>query len=121
MTDVIAFLKARLDEESASARAFAATCDERGWGSEDEAWETLGPAGIAEWAAKRTADRVLREVEAKRRIVAELEAARYAEFATEDERDGFVLALTRTAIALAATYSEHPEYDPAWSAAAWHD
>ena len=121
MADVLAFLKARLDEESASARGFSAACDDRGWASDDEAWESLGPAGIAQWAAQRTAGRVLREVETKRRIVAELEATRYAEFATEDERDGFTRAMRRTALALAATYSEHPDYDPSWSSASWHD
>ena len=105
--DLAAFLRARLDEDEAAARAAA-----------DGPWTSSGPyvdapgAGIimqarhtedAAHAARHDPARVLREVEAKRAILAQWQA---------QPPDSPVL--TNALYQLAAVYSDHPGYRPEW-------
>jgi hypothetical protein len=106
------FLTARLDEDEAAAmRAIEPGRDhfvDADPGAEpllfDAAGEFILPA------------RVLREVEAKRAIL-----AAYAPVAKADGVDeyeyayGWATGLGTALRALAAVYSAHPDYDPAWA------
>jgi hypothetical protein len=111
--DLVAFLRARLDEDEAVARDWPDEMDVRWYKV-----PTYTPA------------RVLREVEAKRAIVDlhQLETA-YLESRDDDYRPikipevqcyicGWVSDLEgwacQTLRALAAVYRDHPDYDPAW-------
>jgi Family of unknown function (DUF6221) len=76
VSDLVAFLRARLDEDEAVAQP---------------------------WAPPRW----LREVEAKRAIIAEYEAPFGSHL-----RLGLYFAIVQ----LAAIWHDHPDYDPAWSA-----
>jgi hypothetical protein len=127
VTDLVVFLRARLDEDEQVARATV----EAPWivpaydptvvkpyGSDGLIVRASGP-GAAEHIALHDPARVLAEVDAKRRIVALcepslVEVTAYGQ--TEREfipgngppwGDG-VLRL------LAAPYADHPDYDPAW-------
>jgi hypothetical protein len=103
MSDLVEFLTARLDEDEAAARA----------------WLPIGnpDAAAREHIARHDPARVLREVEAKRAILAmwqEPETDRYlptgevvAQVAAADAIDSVVRELN-------AVYSDHPDYDEAW-------
>lgn len=125
---LIDFLRARLDEAEAAAQAAAEDAGEPDWdvcqawiGPDDGGgWETVvGPALMrvgGEPAAlhimRYDPGAVLREVDAKRRIVDELafvlsEAAR-----TGDEREAGLAETTLALLALPA--AEHPDYDEEW-------
>ena len=123
--DIVEFLRARLDEDEAVAREAqemrrqAYGVDEGEWSPPLKAWDDH-PSGvvIAEPA------RVLREVEAKRRIVDRAEEA-----GREFDRQcaaGIHSAAAREATAawvpiqnavadLASAYADHPDYDPEWT------
>jgi hypothetical protein len=90
--DLVAFLRARLDE--------------------DEAWVSQwSERGGSHWQWMET--RLLREVEAKRAIL-----ARYEQVAAtwRDELHGGATAGTMGFVILriAAVYSDHPDYRPEW-------
>ena len=119
MSDLIAFMNARLDETE--ARALAARED---WDDESQRyeWNDLSEAVFAH-ARCLDPELVLREVEAKRKIL-----TRYSLLLAEQEDQdagldgvgglgvhGAVTALRPCVIALAAVYSDHPDY---WLAAA---
>ena len=111
------FLAARLDEDEAAAKAQAQRgtvvmyTDGEPTQAEAEYFATISPA------------RVLREVEAKRRILSEhtMEPGLfppscsrcYAEYPEEWEP---LLWPCPTVRDLAAVYSDHPGYDPGWAA-----
>ena len=108
MDDLTAFLNARLDEDEAAAKAAA---DETAAG-----WFTgTVPLASAAFIARHDPARVLREVEAKRAIL-----ARYAEplegrglgeqLQLSQEKQGLYFAV----LALAAVWSDHPDYWPGW-------
>jgi len=118
VSDLIAFMNARLDETE--ARALAARED---WDDESQRyeWNDLSEAVFAH-ARCLDPELVLREVEAKRKIL-----TRYSLLLAEQEdRDagldgvgglgvhGAVTALRPCVIALAAVYSDHPDYDDPW-------
>jgi hypothetical protein len=100
------FLTARLDEDEARAWAVhdIGNCD-----------DMLYEENMAAWAERAGTDcacgypaRVLREVEAKRQILAEWhDGNTYG-----PDRN---LSMLLVAQALAAVYSDHPDYDPAWT------
>ena len=119
MDDLIVFLTARLDETE--ARALAARED---WDDESQQyeWNDLSEAVYAHvYAHARCLDPalVLREVEAKRKIVRRCMAGM-------DELDVYpnglltprALLSRQTLMDLAAVYSDHPDY---WPAAAGKD
>jgi hypothetical protein len=133
VTDLVAFLRARLDEDEAAAKAaeensFAPWAivnpgevvyfEDRG--DEGKPYIVAECDGVeeAEHIARHDPARVLREVEAKRRIVDRYEDAvtrqddpahsRIAAFHEVAEYDDWVLPL------LALPYSDHPDYREEW-------
>lgn len=115
--DLVAFLRGRLDDDEAAARGCespppwsAATHGSDSWIVTDADGDPLiydeGTPSLAEAAhiARHDPARVLREVEAKRAIV------EHAEFWSENDQDAMAWVLR----ALAAVYSDHPDYQPGW-------
>ncbi len=114
MTDLVAFIRARLDEDQRTADGLSFACripnkmpdfTSAGGPAAEEFWESFGPA------------RVLREVEALRAIVAlvlDYENEIDQEWGTGDSpaesRTEEIPALR----ALAAIWRDHPDYDPSW-------
>ena len=112
MSDLVAFLTARLDETE--ARALAARED---WDDESQQYE-WNDLSEAVYAHARCLDPalVLREVEAKRKILAaftEMPANLGEQLQWGQQQSGLLVALC----ALTAVYSDYPDYDEAWSAA----
>ena len=97
MSDLAGFLAARLDAAEATARKVQAVLD-GGWNYFDEVpTELIDPA------------RVLREVDARRKIL-----AMYLDAVAEASSEvvEWMLAVIETE---ASIYSDHPDYDPAWA------
>ncbi len=139
MTDLAAFIKARLAEDEAAARdlieseAAAAEWSEptsgvlvTGPGTAGDAWDGTHPIGdsrITRFIADHDPARVLREVAAKRQIVTRYQfAARQVEVnrvngnAAEMEAwDKIAAALELCVLSIASVWSGHPDYDPAWA------
>ena len=144
MGDLVAFLRARLDEDEAAARAAASVAgpgwhSEVAWGEDipqmvvrgdGDAWlaatgtaddEELGP-----FIARHDPARVLREVAAKRAILGDYEEAAERPYdlpeGIHDGRDDDEREIDQCQIDvlesilrhLAAVYRDHPDYDPAW-------
>jgi uncharacterized protein DUF6221 len=123
--DLVAFLRARYDEDEDSARAaFSGQCDpENGWGLKHShgsvtitphvgvIHEQIQAAHVVRWNPAR----VLREGAARRAI---LEAFRIADVSGQvlpddrniGEADGLEEALRH----LATVYDDHPDYQAAW-------
>jgi hypothetical protein len=115
----IAFIEARLSDDEAYARtAFADHNNaEADW---DELWSgcvSLGPdedvlitndSGVSRHIARHDPARVLREVEAKRVLLRKYLAAEV------DDDPGTIDVPSLVLLALAAVWSDHPEYDPSW-------
>jgi hypothetical protein len=99
MADLIAFLKARLDEDEARANGLFFAC--RIPGKLPDFSSRGGPAAEVYWQ-HFTPDRMIREVEAKRAIIAE----------HSPYFGGSYPALRH----LAAIYSDHPDYRAEWAA-----
>lgn len=124
--DLTAFITARLDEDEAIAKAAA----NRHWLTDDNII-TLHPEhdgdGFMSWptradaqhAANHDPARVLREVAAKRAIVARYErgaAGELPEWTAGRELIQAALAVLRAALSdLASTWSDHPDYRCEWS------
>lgn len=131
MTDLIEFLRSRLDEDEQVAQAVHAPADPShvrvgsnewrylpsDYEVEDvDGWDvaavraTFGPAaGIH--IARHDPARVLREVEAKRRIVDECERTVLPLHRVGPYAYGQAMAILR---ALAAVHRDHPDYDNSW-------
>jgi hypothetical protein len=103
------FLAARLDDDERFAQKSIAYVAKRGWKDEDDAWDENGAMGICEWRFNLLSHRVLREVEAKRKILALLEAAE-----AHDGKSLGVATLRMVAKTFAAIWGDHPDFDPAW-------
>jgi Family of unknown function (DUF6221) len=110
MVGLAEFLAARLNEDAAVARGAPGDWHVTGVGV------ITGSPGIALHVARWNPARVLREVDAKRRIL-----AAYSEHADLDIADpepeyayGHAGGLGVAVRHLAAAYSDHPDYDPAW-------
>jgi hypothetical protein len=106
VTDLIEFLNARLDEDWRAADGLASAC--RLPDKVPDFFACGGPAAEAYWG-RFTAHRVLREVEAKRAILAMWEDQRSYNF---DE--GIRNALRLVVRQLAAVYSDLPDYREEW-------
>ncbi|NKV21525.1 hypothetical protein GS913_18515 [Rhodococcus hoagii] len=139
MSDLVEFLRARLDEDEQTATAAtSATFGEvPTWTSKDDGTgdQTHGyvmadhtaicghdgddvPLPVADHIARHDPARALREGEAKRRIVQELEDE-YTQAEDKLIADGVFIALNenRSPVlrALAAVYSDHPDYQQEWA------
>lgn len=128
---LVEFLRARLNEDEQAARE----CGGAPWSAQPSlnavhvepkaiadnklAWGELGHVATVlherdqQHIARHDPARVLREVEAKRRLIADFEmydaSARYP-----DSEGGIAIGLG-TAVELAAlAYADHPDYDEAW-------
>ncbi len=135
--DLVAFLRARLDEDEQIAHAASdlgaswyvdgrtgevAAVQPDPKPGDSAVWVTCDSEGLsaaveeeqAVHIARHDPARVLREVEAKRRIIAEYEAAA-ADADPEDDADRALLSSLRGVLkALALPYAEHPEYRAEW-------
>ncbi len=118
--DLTGFLTARLDEDEHWAHMA-----EAGWPPENALAASADPEHYPLMATDITPSkatfirrhgpaRVLREVEAKRKILAECDLLAKVGIAYPDEAGPNSAALILRA--LAAIYSDHPDYDPAWKA-----
>lgn len=92
VSDLVAFLRARVDEDAVAAtmrEAHKLDCE-----------QVPNPAGYTYPCDCGVPERMLREVEAKRKIL-----------------DGFdpIEHPVGPLLALAAVYCDHPDYDPAWT------
>jgi hypothetical protein len=126
MSDLAEFLTARLDEDEAAARE--SHYEGQRWITEEEdvyryprdevvhfADRKADARHIARWDPAR----VLREVEAKRGILAEYQvvvsdAERIGDSSRRPRLYGQYDGLEHALTALAAVYSDHPEYDEAF-------
>lgn len=124
MSDLTAFLTARLDEDEAAAKAAAGPDWFLDSAEDDDKRDircpsTLYPGRLAvadgvhsedaEHIARHDPTRVLREVAAKRAILGQYEDV------AEWDPPQMVGALEDAVRALAAVYSDHPDYDQAWA------
>jgi len=133
MSELLAFLAARLDEYEAAAKATAPSGTRLAWKTDVQvdddgrvvghcviSWpDVAGVAGawglergtgsaVAEHIALHDPARVLREVEAKRKIL-----AMYLDAVAEADPEvvEWMLAVVRTE---ASVYGDHPDFDPSW-------
>lgn len=125
MTDLVAFLRARLDEDEAAAQWAIEQVGDGHWQQRHVRIVTMDDRDreVADYAIVECIDhivrhdpaRVLADVEAKRRIVEDYEiyAREYREAPSpfaEGRRFAALLAVSRVADA----HADHPDYDPAW-------
>ena len=119
VSDLVAFLRARLAEDEWLAKAALEAVREP---YQADFWDDAHPADDAHYRAHDPA-RVLREVEAKRAILTEYEKALSvrpaAYIGTLGQRESREEVAFRYALELAcrhhaAVWRDHPEYDPAW-------
>ncbi|MFF4412134.1 DUF6221 family protein [Streptosporangium sp. NPDC001559] len=117
--DLIAFLKARLDEDEQAADIGAQLHEDEPADPsyaggivnlEDAGWEPGAARRFNDYVTRFDPARVLHEVEAKRSIIAEL----------WDEKDDFPTTWTASGTAsavlrrLALPYADHPDYRQEW-------
>lgn len=123
MTDIVAFLTARLDEDERTARAVR----REDWADFD-GWAELGTDVKAHSWAHSPAS-VLRDVAAKREIIRAhekfgLEAAlvehKGYDALNYHRNQAVAYALNVVLRYLALAYDNHPDYDPAWKLDAPH-
>lgn len=129
MSDLIEFLRARLNEDEQAALGISDTWHVEDYevtaqadGAVQASWVVAGPRGEvgvamvngvrrAHHIARHDPARVLREVEAKRRIIAEHEPG-------QDPCDAhdamFETVPCDTLMELAAVYADHPDYREDW-------
>jgi hypothetical protein len=144
-SDLVAFLRARIDEDEQIARDAMAEPTGSGWWNNEGTVRSTGP-DVVDWVYLPVADhivwwhpgRVLAECEAKRRIIeAHSPPVPYTtpsgfEFEPEPEQSNQCRSCgyaelweieqygptypCPTLLALAAVYSDHPDFDPGWMA-----
>ncbi|ORJ99858.1 DUF6221 family protein [Prescottella equi] len=134
MSDIVEFLRARLDEDeqTATAATSATFGEEPTWTSKDDGTgrqthgyvmadhtaicghdgdDVLLP--VADHIARHDPARVLREVESKRGVLADYELYKDAKYPDSD--GGHAMALEYVLDLLAAVYSDHPDYQQEWA------
>jgi hypothetical protein len=127
VTDIVAFIRARLDEDERIARAATAGPWEVNSADYPESESICAPDGTAVVAAfdshheafhiaRHDPARVLREVAARRRTLGRHEAheGRCVVCCTGDD-DGWHVAPCGTVCDLADAWSDHPDHDQAWT------
>ncbi len=107
MSDLAGFLTARLDEDEAAAKAAFGPGIALNW--------PALPAAVDVFVDRYGPLRAVREVEAKRKIVAEYVAAQAWSYPPGDGDEAVQEALNSVVRHLAAVWSDHPDYDPAWN------
>ncbi|MDX3019883.1 DUF6221 family protein [Streptomyces acidiscabies] len=140
--DLVEFVRARLDEDEALARAATRQRGRGEWKAETDARGITEVVGRSEpgddsypntpvvlqpdddettgFIAAHDPARVLREVDAKRRIIADLEQAEFTlskagdRGTAYDVMTGAVNMLRRTVRLLAVPYADHPDYRDEW-------
>lgn len=104
--DLVEFLRARLDDDEAVARAAEGRVDEL------MGWIEVGIPEAERHVYRHDSARVLAEVDAKRRIVDGQ--------ADADPHSGYITATFTAEDALrllALPYADHPDYDESWRSA----
>ncbi len=101
--DLAKFLAARLDDDEAAAKAAFGPGIALNW--------PALPAAVDVFIDRYGPLRAVREVEAKRKIVAEAQAVRKLLDLTGGEQDRYRDWVLRQ---MAAVWSDHPDFDPAW-------
>ena len=134
-SDLAAFLRARLDEDEAAAKAVARlgyTVDMGGtrldekfsharvrFAAEDGRSRIESDAPAERHFGRHDPARVLREMEAKRAVLAEYEPVAendgYNGSGEPEYAFGWAEGLGAAVRALAAVYRDHPGYDPGWA------
>lgn len=132
MSDLVEFLRARTDEDEASARQVASDYGDQ-WTSEgdDRVRGSLeyvdvldGPGSPTEYIARHDPKRVLAEVEAKRRIISMHAESDFphnpddgpGDYSWTARCDGcYETAPCTTLRLLASVYADHPDYRPEWA------
>jgi hypothetical protein len=119
MSDLVDFLRARIDKDEALARACAAT-PWRALPAGQIVVDSPDPAPVAaaenltyaEHVARHDPARALRDVAAKRRLIAEYEKNAWR--ATQGRDPQHVDPWETTLRLLAEVYDQHPAYQEAW-------
>ncbi|MFE0088737.1 DUF6221 family protein [Streptomyces sp. NPDC059016] len=126
--ELVDFLRARLDEDEQAARRAGDSFRQIGEtgvivateGDRAEECASANWAGIAEHIVRHDPARVLREVEAKRRMLTSYENAAVAQRAATgtpsvgDLMDGSAHSLRFALRLLALPYADHPDYRQEW-------
>lgn len=137
MPDLVTFIRARLDHDEQVARAAAEAATSPNWRDSDSGIYPADNPGnhpgpflsasddyidpeISRHITLHDPARVLREVAAKRRILAAHQVdADYCTTCSVEVNDGYdrapVAAPCPTLLDLASVWSEHPDYDQAWA------
>lgn len=102
---IVEFLTARLDAEEKIARAAYVTTED--WVAYQDPYGTARVTGMS-------GSRVLREVAAKRAIVAAWITADEMAGPYPGTDAGHEMGLHEALVLLAQPYAEHPDFDPAW-------
>jgi hypothetical protein len=121
--DLAEFVKARLDEDAAAAIDAGGGRWEAKDGHVRYAGSPPSANAVAPWTyeyaphiARHDPARVLREVKAKRAILADHEPVRHeGRMMCATCLGGYTFWPCPTLLALAAVWRDHPDYDPAWS------
>src|SRR5258706_1551214 len=101
--DLAKFLEARIDDDEAAAKAAFGPGIALNW--------PALPAAVDVFVDRYGPLRAVREVDAKRKIVAEAQAVRKLLDLTGGEQDRYPDWVLRQ---MAAVWSDHPDFDPAW-------
>lgn len=130
MSDIVQFLRARLDEDERLALATGPDEYARRWAVRDSMWSCTvidGNGDIvvydegaptreeAEHIARQDPARTLRRVAAHRAILAEYEDITPCDCCGRRDREYAGAALTIVVKYLAGQWSDHPDYDQSWS------
>lgn len=123
MTDIVAFIRARLDDDERIARGATSGGPWRVHGMAVRGLQSDGTDVMvirhtwpqeAEHIVRHDPARVLREVAAKRRVLARFDRAR--DYAQQTYSAIPALGFYRHLFAdLASVWSDHPDYDPSWT------
>lgn len=118
--DIVEFLRARLDEDEASAKVAVSLShgDDPDWYERYEwAWHSEyrnGGAGSMFLPGAPSPARVLRDISAKRRIVDSADAAPYGSGDAENVEAGWSDHSDLVLRLLAVVYDDHPDYRQEW-------
>lgn len=117
MDDLIAFIRARCDEDEAAAKV-PAGCDGNRWTAGKTAvLDKDGTGAVAMWIMPGVADHIARHDPA--RVLREVEAHRAMMFLVwnrANQYDGIDGTVADTLLSqLAAIWSDHPDYRPKWA------
>ena len=114
MSDVAAFLRARLDEDEERARKLLVTAQRASLTLEDPKYLGRSQPGWYAWPdVEAVLARALADVDAKRRVVEHTEACR-ADRRRGDVHEVRYLEMWWTCVQLAKAYADHPDHPEEW-------